>query len=86
MKFSRTRETGGIKSLPGPSGTASVSATQESTNSVTASLLKYGGQLPYSDSSDITTDATSSYISVSQDGSTMNVSSANYSPGKTKIK
>lgn len=81
MKFSRTRETGGIKSLPGPSG----SATQESNNSVTASLLKYGGQLPYSDSSDITTDATSSYISVSQDGSTMNVSSANYSPGKTKI-
>lgn len=80
MKFSRTRETGGIKSLPGPSGTASVSATQESNNSVTASLLKYGGQLPYSDSSDITTDATSSYISVS----TMNVSSANYSPGKIK--
>ena len=69
MKFSRMRENEGTKTLPQPN-----SSSQEP-----GALL----QLPYSESgdTDIATDASSSFISVSQDGSTLNVSSANYSPG-----
>ena len=77
MKFSRMRDSGGIKTLPAPS-TSPSGSSQEA-----ASLLAKYTQLPYSESgdADIATDASSSYISVSQDGSTLNVSSANYSPG-----
>ena len=73
MKFSRMRENEGTKTLPAPS-----SSSQE-----TGPIL----QLPYSESgdADMATDASSSYISVSQDGSTLNVSSANYNPGDTPV-
>ena len=67
------RENEGTKTLPAPS-----SSSQE-----TGPLL----QLPYSESgdADMATDASSSYISVSQDGSTLNVSSGNYNPGDTPV-
>lgn len=76
MKFSRMRETSGVKAMCAPSTPPSGSSQDDA-----AILAKYN-QLPYSESGVIATDATSTYISVSQDGSTLNVSSANYSPGK----
>jgi hypothetical protein len=75
------RETGGIKSLPPPSTPPSGSSQEAGTNISAASLLAKYTQLPYAESGDIATDASTSYISVSQDGSTLNVSSANYIPG-----
>ena len=80
MKYSRMRDSdGGMKALPGCS-TPSVSSTQHSNNPdiSAASLLKYG-QLSYTESGEIATS--SSYISVSQDESNINVSSANDSAG-----
>ncbi|CAB3987089.1 Hypothetical predicted protein [Paramuricea clavata] len=85
MKFSRMRETGGLKSLPPPSTPPSGSSQEAGTNISAASLLAKYTQLPYAESGDIATDASTSYISVSQDGSTLNVSSANYSPGGTPV-
>jgi hypothetical protein len=75
------RETGGIKSLPPPSTPPCGSSQEAGTNISAASLLAKYTQLPYAESGDIATDASTSYISVSQDGSTLNVSSANYIPG-----
>ena len=80
MKFSRMRE---IKALPAPSTPSNDSSSQETGANITASLLAKYTQLPYSENGDIPTDASSSYIGVSQDGSTLNVSSASFSPGMT---
>lgn len=83
MKYSRMRETGGVKTSQTPNTPPSGTSSQEAGTNIAASLLAKYTQLPFSESGDITTDANSTYISVSQDGSTINVSSANYSPGMT---
>lgn len=75
MKFSRMQDARGVKAMCAPS-TPPSSSSQDA-----AALLAKYNQLPYSESGVITTDTTSTYISVSQDGATLNVSSANYSPG-----
>ena len=76
MKFSRMQDTTrGVKAM-----CATSTPPSNSTQDAAALLAKYN-QLPYSESGVLASDTTSTYISVSHDGTTLNVSSANYSPG-----